>query len=305
MEACIANPAASIDLHEVLYGVVTPAGQWWGQTALKRLVSPISSIAGYSMQAFRNQQPREIKQPVSHAIELEQSDSDDFQIGTAHTDSTEMQAPTDSPAASVAKTRLPPSLGSTGKRPIKPVVAEQTENQLQASTSALAQPGKGAISSSLSVDPREVSPSSSSSHDGGKVAKTLMPPVLPRQRKALKPRSPGVATQAAATGPPIPKQQPQNVAPNPEVQSDPANAAGKQQPVLPGLASQQAEAAKAPEAKAKLSSALASEQNPVEIRASDSQSSIPGASDARPSQVTFILHPIQCTCAPEDICLMS
>ena len=88
MDACLANPAASIDLHEVLYGVVTPAGQWrfWGQGALRKLVAPISSIAGFSMQAFRNNQPRDSKHSSSRSLPSSHSDPDDFSIGTCRSD---------------------------------------------------------------------------------------------------------------------------------------------------------------------------------------------------------------------------
>lgn len=109
MDACLANPAASIDLHEVLYGVVTPAGQWgfWGQGALKKLVAPISSIAGFGLQAFRNNQPRDFKHPANSSFES--SDADDFSIGTARSDSNDSLPPLALPPLSNSN-RLPPSM---------------------------------------------------------------------------------------------------------------------------------------------------------------------------------------------------
>ncbi len=134
MDACMANPAASIDLHEVLYGVITPAGQWgfWGQGALKKLVSPISSIAGFGLQAFRNNQPREIKHSVSRSAELEQSDSEDFQIGSSRSDSLDSQPRAGNAAASTATNRLAPSFRTGNHEPsTRPADAVTARDQRQ------------------------------------------------------------------------------------------------------------------------------------------------------------------------------
>ena len=132
MDACLANPAASIDLHEVLYGVVTPAGQWgfWGQGALKKLVAPISSIAGFGLQAFRNNQPRDFKHPSSRSFESSHSDADDFSIGTARSDSNDSLPPLAASPLSNSN-RLPPSIES-----IKP---DSSSDQPSRSESAFTQ----------------------------------------------------------------------------------------------------------------------------------------------------------------------
>ena len=101
MDACLANPAASIDLHEVLYGMVTPAGPWgsfWGQ-GLKRMVAPISNIANFGIQAFRNQS-RDSKHSSNRSFHSAHSDPDDFSIGTGRSDSDDTLSHTTTSAAS-------------------------------------------------------------------------------------------------------------------------------------------------------------------------------------------------------------
>ena len=102
MDACLANPAASIDLHEVLYGMVTPAGGPWGfwGSGLKKMVAPISSIANYGMQAFRNNQSRDYKHSSNRSFHSAHSDPDDFSIGTCRSDSDDTLPHTSNSAAS-------------------------------------------------------------------------------------------------------------------------------------------------------------------------------------------------------------
>lgn len=135
MDACIANPAASIDLHEVLYGVVTPAGAWgfWGQGALKKLVAPISNIAGFGLQALRSNQPRDTKHASSRSFHSARSDPDDFSIGTARSDSDD---PLPQMATSAASDNPPAPTHNTpdDSARAEPVSKQQTRDQAQASS---------------------------------------------------------------------------------------------------------------------------------------------------------------------------
>lgn len=142
MDACIANPAASIDLHEVLYGVVTPAGAWgfWGQGALKKLVAPISNIAGYGLQALRNNQPRDTKHASSRSFHSARSDPDDFSIGTGRSDSDD---PLPQMATSAASDDPPAPTHNTSddSARFEPVSEQQTlPDGDQAQASSLPQP---------------------------------------------------------------------------------------------------------------------------------------------------------------------
>lgn len=119
MDACLANPAASIDLHEVLYGVVTPAGPWggfWGQGTLKKLVTPITTLAGF---AFRNHS-RDVKHSSNQSFHSAHPDPDDFSIGTRRSDSDDTCPPTitsavpDNPRSFSAAT---PSVSAEPARP--------------------------------------------------------------------------------------------------------------------------------------------------------------------------------------------
>ena len=147
MDACLANPAASIDLHEVLYGVVTPAGQWggfWGQGALKKLVAPISSIAGFGLQAFRNNQPRDFKHPSNRSFESAHSDADDFSIGAGRSDSEDSLPLAPTPPSSNSK-RWPPSSYSmrpdiVSNQPTRSEAAFTQQGESQAVISGIAHP---------------------------------------------------------------------------------------------------------------------------------------------------------------------
>ena len=116
MDACLANPAASIDLHEVLYGVVTPAGPWgfWGH-GLKKIVAPISNIATYGIQAFRNQS-RDYKHSSDRSFHSAHSDPDDFSIGTCRSDSDDTLPHTTSAASNNPLSSRATNLGSSDEQ---------------------------------------------------------------------------------------------------------------------------------------------------------------------------------------------
>lgn len=158
MDACLANPAASIDLHEVLYGVVTPAGQWgfWGQGALKKLVTPISTLAGF---AFRNHS-RDTKHSSNRSFNSAQSDPDDFSIGTCRSDSddtcpqTITSAVPDNPRSSSAAT---PSNSAEPARP-EPAftpqrLPEEKDGHTQATSSTHATAAVSTAAEKLAAQP--------------------------------------------------------------------------------------------------------------------------------------------------------
>lgn len=198
MEACIANPAASMELHEVLYGVITPAGNGfsWGQNALKKLMSPITSIVGFGQQAFRNNQPRDFKQSVSQS----ESDSDDFLIGTSRSDSMESQSQAEAPAPSAAAARLPARHASVSINEPAPA----SERLGAADVSPLA---KSAVSSN--VPAKSGSPSLSTTDKGKRIASTPSHPL----------------EQHTGSTAPVPAHKPAT----PAVQASPSDAASSQQ----------------------------------------------------------------------------
>ena len=190
MEACIANPAASMELHEVLYGVITPAGHGfsWGQNALKKLMSPLTSIVGFGQQAFRNNQPRDFKQSVSQS----ESDSEDFQIGTSRSDSMESQPQAETPAPSAAASKLPPRHASVGIN--EPVPASERLGAVDVSPLA-----KSAVSSN--VPAKSGSPSISTTDKGKRTASVPSHPLEQHMGSTAPVPVPKPGTPAAQASP--------------------------------------------------------------------------------------------------------
>ena len=107
MDACTANPASSHQLQEALTDAVTPSGNGWG------IFGHVKSAVGGMASLFRHQQGRD-RQPVSHAVDSDQSDQDEFQIGTTPVDSSQHQhkaadadAPEHAKSVALAQSVLP------------------------------------------------------------------------------------------------------------------------------------------------------------------------------------------------------
>lgn len=213
MEACVANPAASMELHEVLYGVITPAGQgFWVHGAIRKLMQPFSNIAG----AFRNNQPRDLKQSVSRSA----PDSDDFQIGTSRSDSTEWQPQAEPPAAAPVTSRLPPS-----QRPASNDV--HTSASKQAGAADVKPLAKPAVSSSM---PASAAAPSASSTDSAKKTEPMRPAQQVKGYTAqaqMLPESPSGAPQAISSA--VPSSQ---LALGVHKQPSAASTSGRQQPTV-------------------------------------------------------------------------
>ncbi|DBB00067.1 TPA: hypothetical protein ACH3X1_013923 [Trebouxia sp. C0004] len=233
MEACIANPAASMELHEVLYGVITPAGHgFWGQNAFKKLMSPLSSIVGFGQQAFRNNQPRDLKQSVS------QSDSEDFQIGTSRSDSMESQPQTEIPAASAARSKLPPkhaSVSINGPAPASDRLGAADVSPLAKSAVSSNVPAKSELPSISTTDKRKRTASTPShpleQHMGSTAPVPVPKPGKPAAQASL---SAAASSQQAADA---------------RKQPNAASSSGRQQPtVSESKQLETQEAAQAPEA---------------------------------------------------------
>jgi len=240
MEACIANPAASMELHEVLYGVITPAGNGfsWG-FGLKKLMSPITSIVGFGQQAFRNNQPRDFKQSVSQS----ESDSEDFQIGTSRSDSMESQPQAETPAPSAAAGKLPPRHASVSIN--EPALA--SERLGAADVSPLA---KSSVSSN--VPAKSGSPSISTTDKGKRTASVPSHPLEQHMGSTAPVPVPKPATPAAASS-----QQTADARKQPSA----AGTSGRQQPtVSESKQLETSEAAQAPEASSSQSQAAHDER---------------------------------------------
>lgn len=127
MDACLANPAASIDLHEVLLGVVTPAGPWggfWGQSALNKLVKPVSTLAGF---VFRNNS-RDNKHSSNHSFHSAHSEPDDFSISTRHSDSDDTNPQTNTSAVPNNPRSSSAATPSNSAEPARPEPAFTPQN---------------------------------------------------------------------------------------------------------------------------------------------------------------------------------
>ena len=193
MDACLANPAASIDLHEVLYGMVTPAGPWgfWGQGLKKMVVAPISSIANF---AFRNNQSRDYKHSSNRSFHSAHSDPDDFSIGTCRSDSddtlphTTTSAASNTPLSSSATTLS----SSDEQRRAEPVFTQQNLSE-EDRTRASSSPGPlAAFSNALA---RSAAPSSTAESAASSAA-VQQPSGSSAQ--TLQSGSPNTVVQAAA-----------------------------------------------------------------------------------------------------------
>jgi hypothetical protein len=244
MEACIANPAASMELHEVLYGVITPAGHGfsWGQNAFKKLMGPLSSIVGFSQQAFRNNQPRDFKQSVSQS----ESDSEDFQIGTSRSDSMESQPQAETPAASAAASRLPPRHASVSINEPAPA----SERLGAADVSPLA---KSAVSSN--VPAKSGLPSISTTDKGKRTASTPSHPLEQHMGSTAPAPVPKPGTPAAQASPSAAASSQQTT--DARQQPNAASSSGRQQPAVSESKQLEIqEAAQAPEASSSQSQAV-------------------------------------------------
>ena len=240
MEACIANPAASMELHEALYGVITPAGNGfsWG-FGLKKLMSPITSIVGFGQQAFRNNQPRDFKQSVSQS----ESDSEDFQIGTSRSDSMESQPQAETPAPSAAAGRLPPRHASVSINEPAPA----SERLGAADVSPLA---KSSVSSN--VPAKSGSPSISTTDKGKRTASVPSHPLEQHMGPTAPVPVPKPATPAAHAS---------LSAADARKQPSAASSSGRQQPnVSETKQLETQEAAQAPEASSSQSQAVHDER---------------------------------------------
>ena len=240
MEACIANPAASMELHEALYGVITPAGNGfsWG-FGLKKLMSPITSIVGFGQQAFRNNQPRDFKQSVSQS----ESDSEDFQIGTSRSDSMESQPQAETPAPSAAAGRLPPRHASVSINEPAPA----SERLGAADVSPLA---KSSVSSN--VPAKSGSPSISTTDKGKRTASVPSHPLEQHMGPTAPVPVPKPATPAAHAS---------LSAADAHKQPSAASSSGRQQPnVSETKQLETQEAAQAPEASSSQSQAVHDER---------------------------------------------
>ena len=127
MDACLANPAASIDLHAVLLGVVTPAGPWggfWGQGALKKLVTPISTFVGFALRT----NSRDNKHSSNHSFHSAHSDPDDFSISTRRSDSDDTCPQTNTSAVPNNPRSLSATTPSNSAEPARPEPAFTPQN---------------------------------------------------------------------------------------------------------------------------------------------------------------------------------
>lgn len=254
MEACIANPAASMELHEVLYGVITPAGNGfsWG-FGLKKLMSPLTSIVGFGQQAFRNNQPRDFKQSVSQS----ESDSEDFQIGSSRSDSMESQPQAETPAPSAAAGRLPPRHASVSINEPAPA----SERLGAADVSPLA---KSSVSSN--VPTKSGSPSISTTDKGKRTASVPSHPLEQHMGSTAPVPVPKPATPAAQTSPLAAQASPAAAASSQQTaeaakQPNAASSSGRQQPaVSESKQLETQEAAQAPEASSRQSEAVHDER---------------------------------------------
>jgi len=247
MEACIANPAASMELHEVLYGVITPAGNGfsWG-FGLKKLMSPITSIVGFGQQAFRNNQPRDFKQSVSQS----ESDSEDFQIGTSRSDSMESQPQAETPAPSAAAGRLPPRHASVSINEPAPA----SERLGAADVSPLA---KSSVSSN--VPAKSGSPSISTTDKSMRTASVPSHPLEQHMGSTAPVPVPKPATPAAQASPSAAASSQQTA--DARKQPSAASTSGRQQPIVSESKQLEThEAAQAPEASSSQSQAVHDER---------------------------------------------
>lgn len=195
MDACLANPAASIDLHEVLYGVVTPAGPWggfWGQGALKKLVAPISTLASL---AFRNHS-RDVKHSSNRSFHSAHSDPDDFSIGTCRSDSDDTCPQTITSAVPDNHRSSSAVTPSSFAEPARPEPAftpqnlpEEKEDRTQASSST---PPAAAVSTAA----EKLSAQSGTAESAASSAGLRQPSVS--SARTLQSGSPNTVVQAAA-----------------------------------------------------------------------------------------------------------
>lgn len=219
MDACLANPAASIDLHEVLYGMVTPAGGPWGfwGSGLKKMVAPISSIANFGMSAFRNNQSRDYKHSSNRSFHSAHSDPDDFSIGTCRSDSDDTLPHTTSTSAA-SNTPLSASAAtlssSDEQRRAEPAVTQQNlpkEDQTRASSSphpaasfSTAAPSSTAESAASSAAVQQPSGSSAQTLQSGSpntVVQAATPVGVSSNQKQPMLKSPKVASTDMANQP--------------------------------------------------------------------------------------------------------
>ena len=245
----MANPASSVELHEVLYGAVTPAGPWgWGQGVVKKLVGVASNAAGFGMQAFRNNQPREIKRSARHS-DLDRQDSCDFQIGTARSDSTASHPQANNPADASPSHRSPLSSSITPEDDDEPGMSNF------ASTAEQQADLQGGVNSGMS--------DAASSHGASKRSVPVLRPTQPVGKghnlvfKAPTTSASSLASRAA-------QHQPGGEVPSPPEQSSEASPAGRPQPALHESSQQSKshEAATAPEEKANFPILKCAEEQP-------------------------------------------